>query len=304
MRQRAPLLLAAILIAGMAVPISTPFALLALLPIYLAGSRRMTAAGTVAVVGTMLVHDLVWDVSQPETSYLISAAFCIAAGASGMYTVARRTHAVRERELLAERAVAEERLRIARELHDAVGHDVSLMVVQAQALGATDERVREATDAIAERGRRTMAELHRTLKLLRTDGDESAARTPSAGLRDLDDLVDRARAAGVPLTVTVDGAPRELPPAVDQSAYRIVQEAVTNVVKHADRASTTIVLGYRPDALELTIADAGGGVPADDAAGHGLTGMRERAELFGGTLTAGPNGHGFEVRAVLPYEET
>ena len=100
----------------------------------------------------------------------------------------------------------------------------------------------------------------------------------------------------------MDGAPRALAPAVDQSAYRIVQEAVTNVVKHADRAQTTITLGYRPDALELTIADAGGGVPAGTS-GHGLVGMRERAALFGGTLTAGArDGQGFEVRAVLPYD--
>ena len=130
------------------------------------------------------------------------------------------------------------------------------MVVQAQALGATDERVREATDAIADLGRRTMADLHRTLRVLRGDED-GADRAPGAGLGDLDELVDRARAAGLPLTVVVDGAPRELAPAVDQSAYRIVQEAVTNVVKHADRAPTTITLGYGADALELTIADAG-----------------------------------------------
>ena len=299
MRQRAPLVLAAILIAGLAVPVDTPFALLALIPIYLGGSRRMAAGGTVAVIATMLVHDALWDSDQPTASYLATAALCIAAGALGMYAAARRSHAERERELLADRAVAEERLRIARELHDAVGHDVSLMVVQAQALGATDEGIREQTDAIAERGRRTMAELHRTLRLLRTD--DETERRPGSGLGDLDDLVDRARAAGVPLTVAVDGAPRDLPPSVDQSAYRIVQEAVTNVVKHADRAATTITLGYRPDALELTIADSGGGVPGDEP-GHGLTGMRERAELFGGTLTAGPRDGGFEVRVVLPYE--
>jgi signal transduction histidine kinase len=199
----------------------------------------------------------------------------------------------------ARRRSSEERLRIARELHDAVGHDVSLMVVQAQALGAAHEDVREATDAIADLGRRTMAGLHRTVRLLREEGED---RRPGTGLADLDELVDRARAAGVTLSVTVDGAPRELAPVVDQSAYRIVQEAVTNVVKLADRAQTTITLGYGSEALELTIADAGGGVPAGTP-GHGrLVGMRERAELFGGTLTAGPRNGGFEVRAVLPYE--
>jgi Histidine kinase len=118
----------------------------------------------------------------------------------GLYSGARRGHEQREREL-----------------HDAVGHDVSLMVVQAQALGASDERVCEATDEIADLGRRTMAELHRTVRLMRdNDGDED--RRPGGGLADLDELVDRARAAGVPLSVTVDGGPRALAPAVDQSA--------------------------------------------------------------------------------------
>ena len=297
---RARVALAVILIAGVAVPVNTPFALIALIPLYLSGSRLTTVVGTAAVGLAMAAHDLLWDTNEPFAAYVASLALCLVAGVFGMYRAGRRQHAERERELLADRAAAEERLRIARELHDAVGHDVSLMVVQAQALGASDERVREATDAIADLGRRTMADLHRTLRVLRGDGE--AERQPGAGLGDLDELVDRARAAGVPLTVVVEGAPRALAPAVDQSAYRIVQEAVTNVVKHADRAETTITLGYRPDALELTIADAGGGAVAG-APGHGLVGMHERAELFGGTLTAGDReGHGFEVRAVLPYD--
>jgi signal transduction histidine kinase len=292
--------LAVVLVAGVAIPVGTPFALIALVPLYYAaraGSWRTAVGGTAAVVAAVASQSLIWDSEQPATAYVATAALALAAAMLGLYTGGRRVHAQRERELLADRAAAEERLRIARELHDAVGHDVSLMVVQAQALGAAHESVREETDAIADLGRRTMAELHRTVQLLREQGDD---RRPG-GLADLDDLVDRARAAGVPLSVTVDGAPRELAPAVDQSAYRIVQEAVTNVVKHADRAETKITLGYGADALELTIADAGGGVPAS-APGHGLVGMRERAELFGGTLTAGPRNGGFEVHAVLPYE--
>jgi signal transduction histidine kinase len=298
MRQRGALL--AILFAGVALPFNTPFGLLALIPIYFARSRSMTIAGTVAVGIAMGAHDLIWGTDEPFAAYAASLALCVMAGALGMYSGARRAADARERELLAANAAAEERLRIARELHDAVGHDVSLMVVQAQALGATDESAREATDAIADLGRRTMADLHRTLRVLR--GDEDAERAPGAGLADLDELVELARSSGVPLTVVVDGAPRELPQLVDQSAYRIVQEAVTNVVKHADRAATTVTLGYRPDALELTIADDGEASVIDHR-GHGLVGMRERAELFGGTLDAGPrDGRGFEVRAVLPYE--
>ena len=300
---RALVTLAIVLVAGVAIPFSTPFALIALVPLYYAaraGSWRTAAGGTAAVVAAVASQSLIWGDDQPLTAYVATAALAITAAMLGLYSGARRSHAQRERELLADRAAAEERLRIARELHDAVGHDVSLMVVQAQALGASDERVREATDAIADLGRRTMAELHRTVRLLRDNGNDQDRR-PGSGLADLDELVERARAAGVPLSVTVDGAPRTLAPAVDQSAYRIVQEAVTNVVKHADRAETTITLGYGADALELTIADAGGGVPAGTP-GHGLVGMRERAELFGGTLSAGPRDGGFEVRAVLPYE--
>jgi signal transduction histidine kinase len=288
-------ILAAILIVGVGLPFSSPFALAALIPIYLARSRTMTIAGTVGVGAAIVAHDLVWGDWQPFEAYAVSLALCVTAGVFGMYSGARRAAAEREKELLAAAAANEERLRIARELHDAVGHDVSLMVVQAQALGAAHEDVRDETDAIADLGRRTMAELHRTLKLLRADD----ANAPG-GLADLDDLLDRVRAAGVPVTVAIDGPPRTLARGVDQSAYRIVQEAVTNVVKHADRAPTTITLAYRDDALELTILDAGGGAPGEG--GHGLVGMRERAELFGGTLTAGPrDGHGFEVRAILPY---
>jgi signal transduction histidine kinase len=330
-RGRARVALAVVLVA-VAVPVATPFALISLVPLYYAaraGSRRTAVVGTAAVVAAVAAQSLLWGDDQPPSTFVSVTALALAASALGLWSAARREHAAREGELLADRAAAEERLRIARELHDAVGHDVSLMVVQAQALGATVSRVREATDAIADRGRRTMAELHRSLRLLcengedgddnrrpgarladggddarrpgawRTDGDDG--RRPGVGLADLDGLVERARAAGVPLSVTVDGAPRALAPGVDQSAFRIVQEAVTNVVKHADRAETVITLGYGPAALELTIADAGGGVPAGTP-GHGLVGMRERAALFGGTLTAAAReGGGFEVRAVLPY---
>ena len=180
--------------------------------------------------------------------------------------------------------------------------------MQAQALGATadDERVREATDGIADLGRRAMTEMHRTLKLLRGDEQEPAALAPQPGLGELPELLERARTAGVGIELAVEGEPRPLAESVDLSAYRIVQEALTNVVKHAGPAHTTVTLGYRPDALELTIADSGNGATAPASpGGHGLVGMRERAAMFGGTLTAGPrDGRGFEVRASLPYGGT
>src|SRR5688500_7327408 len=173
----------------------------------------------------------------------------------------------RERELLAERAVAEERVRIAQELHDVVAHNVSLIVVQAQALGATvpDERVTVATDGIADLGRQAMAEMHRTLRLLRGGDRTAAERAPQPGLAELDGLLERARTAGLQVDLAVEGEPRPLAQSIDLSAFRIVQEALTNVLKHAGRASATVVLGYRAEALELTITDSGGAMPGAGA---------------------------------------
>jgi signal transduction histidine kinase len=196
-------------------------------------------------------------------------------------------------------------VRIAQELHDVVAHNVSLIVVQAQALAATvpGERVAAATADIANLGREAMAEMHRTLKLLRA-GDAKTGRAPQPGLAELDTLLERSRAAGLRVELAVEGDARQLAQSVDLSAFRILQEALTNVVKHAPRAHTTVLVGYRADALELTVTDSGNGTAVHEPApgGHGLVGMRERAALFGGTLTAGPRGEqGFEVHAVLPY---
>ena len=184
---------------------------------------------------------------------------------------------------------------------------MSLIVVQAQALGATvpDARVKEATTGIAELGRAAMSEMHRTLKLLRSRDHDGTALAPQPGLGDLDGLVERSRAAGLPIELAVEGDPRPVPQSVDLSAFRIVQEALTNVIKHAARAPTRVTVDYGADALELTIRDSVDPNAAPrprTAAGHGLIGMRERAALFGGTLSAGPcDGQGFEVRASLPY---
>ena len=148
--------------------------------------------------------------------------------------------------------------------------------------------------------------MHRTLRLLRGHADVPEL-APQPGLADLDDLLARSRAAGLDVDFAIEGAPRRLAQSVDLSAFRIVQEALTNVVKHAGRARTSVTVAYGPDALELTIVDSGdGGRRAGRKApgGHGLIGMRERAALFGGSLTAGPaEGRGFEVRASLPYDE-
>jgi signal transduction histidine kinase len=318
-RTRPFVALAAVLAVAVAAPVDAQFALPIAVLLYTIGSMRSweaTFAAASSVVATGLLYRLAGG--NLTTSDLLSTALlCAITGGVGLYIGSRRTsykalheraeRLQRERELLAERAVAQERLRIAQELHDVVAHNVSLIVVQAQALGATvaDDRVTAGTDAIAELGRQAMAEMHRTLRLMRAAGDDATGRQPQPGLADLDGLLERSRAAGLPIDLAIEGRPRPLPQGVDLSAYRILQEALTNVVKHAGRVPTTVTLGYRADALELTVTDSGPARPMTATpGGHGLVGMRERAALFGGTLTAAPrNGHGFQVQAVLPYGE-
>ena len=309
-REHPVAVLVALLAVGAAVPVDTPASLLALVPIYgIAAyrSRRGAAVAVLALGASVLVHELAYGgASGPVMSQTVSnTAIAAAAAALGVATAERRRSRERERVLLAEQTLTDERLRIARELHDAVGHDVSLMIVQAQALGATagDAAVKAATDAIAALGRHTMGEMSRTLKLLRHDGAEHA---PQPGLAALDEVLDAARVAGVSVALTLEGTPRPLEPALDASALRIVQEAVTNVVRHAGGAPARVIVRYRAAELELVIADEGTGNGAADGGGggHGLIGMRERAALFGGTLSAGrADGGGFEVRARLPYPD-
>ena len=304
-RRRAPFLaLGLITVAAIVPPVDGAYTLPMAVALYTIGSRRsweetMAATGAVVLVG--VIYRLAGGPEFQDGDLVGLALLCAVGSSIGLYVGSRRANTVVQRE----RAVADERLRIAQELHDVVAHNVSLIVVQAQALGATagDERVREATDGIADLGRQAMTEMHRTLKLLRGSEDDPAALAPQPGLGELRELIERARTAGVGVELAVEGEPRPLAQSVDLSAYRIVQEALTNVVKHAGRAHTTVTLGYRPDTLELTIADTGDTLPQASAGGHGLVGMRERAALFGGTLTAGPrDGRGFEVRASLPYD--
>ena len=305
LRRRRPLLtLALVAVATVLMPGDTSLPLPLMVALYTIGSLRswettIAAAGAVVIIAYGYLA--LGGPNFGAGDFLGVVVLCLVASGLGLYVGARRARTIAQRE----RAVAEERLRIAQELHDVVAHNVSLIVVQAQALGATagDERVREATDGIADLGRQAMTEMHRTLKLLRGTEDDPAALAPQPGLGELPELIERARTAGVGVELAVEGEPRPLAQSVDLSAYRIVQEALTNVVKHAGPAETTVTLGYRPDALELTIADTGGGSAAPAGpGGHGLVGMRERAAMFGGTLTAGPrDGRGFEVHASLPY---
>ena len=197
-------------------------------------------------------------------------------------------------------AVAEERRRIARELHDVVGHSVSLMVIGAQTLGGGDDReARLVGDSIASLGREAMAELARTLEQLRPD-EEAAARVPS--LAELPKLVEHARWAGLGAELRVEGSPRPVPDAVDLSGYRIVQEALTNVIRHAGARRASVTVRYRVDAIGLEVVDDGAGPgPGSPAPGRGLLGMCERTALAGGSLTYGKHpGGGFRVAALLP----
>jgi signal transduction histidine kinase len=225
----------------------------------------------------------------------------------GRMTFNRRRRVVRDRELAARDAVAAERAAIARELHDVVAHHMSVMVVQAGAARAVgDFDPAAASDALRQiesSGRTGLAEMRRLLGILKAE-DDGDGRTPQPGLADLGELLDAMRATGLAVEAVVEGSSRSLPPGVDLSAYRIVQEALTNALRHAGGASARVLVRYEPNALELEIADDGPG-PPDGAPtrGHGLIGMRERAQLFGGAFEAGPRpGGGFLVRARLPFE--
>ncbi len=212
--------------------------------------------------------------------------------------------AERERDLAAREAVVEERARIARELHDAIAHNVSMMVVQAGAerrvLDVESGTTREVLETIERIGRGALTEMRRLLGMLRNGSVDDLAPQPT--LDDLPRLVAQVREAGLPVELEVEGERRQLPVGIELSAYRIVQEALTNALKHAGEARASVHVRYAPDSLELEIVDDGAGASARvPSGGHGLLGMRERVALYGGRLDAGrrPSG-GFAVRVLLP----
>ena len=210
----------------------------------------------------------------------------------------------REREGKVRALVAEERTRIARELHDVVAHSVSVMVVQAQAgprLENDPQRTAATFESIESSGREALVELRRLLGILRTE-DKQLAVGPQPGLASLEGLIEQVRAAGLPVELRTEGDRAVLPPGLDLSAYRIIQEALTNTLKHAGPAHAQVVVRYSNAAVELEIVDNGLGAPsAVNGAGHGLIGMRERTALYGGRLEVGGRpGGGYSVRAQLP----
>lgn len=222
----------------------------------------------------------------------------------------------REREAQSKVAVAAERARIARELHDVVAHNVSVMVVQADGaayvLDAAPDQARKALETISGTGRQALAEMRRLLGVLRTgEPEESGEYVPQPDVEQLDDLIEQVRTSGLPVDFKVEGTPRPLPSGVELTAYRIVQEALTNTRKHGGpNTGASVRLVYFDDGLGLLVEDDGKGAPHElyeeggaDGQGHGLIGMRERVGMVGGTLDAGPRpGGGFRISVLLPLK--
>jgi signal transduction histidine kinase len=308
-------------------PIVTDAAIVVLLYTLAAYStRRNSVIGLgICLFGAAIeVLELRVPIPAPSTwewlllTYLLFAGPCLTAWVLGDSTRYRRAYYTnleeraarleRERDAHAQIAAAAERARIARELHDVVAHNVSVMVVQADgaayALGTDPARTRQALAAISATGRQALNEMRALLGVLRRGDDGGlAVLAPLPGLGQLDELLDQARAAGLPVTCSIEGTVRPLAAGTALTAYRIIQESLTNVRKHAGgMACADVVLRYSDTAIELKITDNGAGAAAAcDGAGHGLTGMSERAAMYGGSVQAGPRpGGGFEVTATLP----
>ena len=337
-RRRAPTLVLCVVVGGVMVGASfgepsdqAPLEgfLAALVAFYSVGAycerRRALLAGAIggsAIILADLAGGLLGNGGSADVGGWIALAIAWLVGrvlsrgrieARGLRERARRLE--REREEQARLAVAEERMRIARELHDAIAHSVSVMVVQAaaaqQVLPHSPERATDALVAIQDIGRQAVVELRRMLGILRAQG-ESPSLAPEPGVAALEDLVAQVREVGLPVELTVEGEAKPLSSGVDRSAYRIVQEALTNTLKHAGPATAEVTLTYGDRALEIDVLDDGlgasdghGGFGAPDrrGGGFGLAGMRERATLYGGALESGPRpGRGYALHASLPLE--
>ncbi|KMS75911.1 histidine kinase [Streptomyces viridochromogenes] len=291
--------------------------LIALYTLALLGSRRTAwtvgAASAVAITG---VYAATHSESLVAGASLLRLDFAIAATALGRTVRSRREnlaaarerveHAERTREEEARRRVTEERVRIARDLHDVVAHHITLVNAQAgvahHLMRANPEQAYEALAHIKDNSRAALDELRATVGLLRQPDDAPGARAPIPRLADLDTLVTGFEASGLSVSVTRTGGPSPLAPATDLTAYRIIQEALTNTHKHASASRASVVLDYGAHSLRVTVTDDGRpGAPKGAGTGHGLIGMHERATAIGGTVTAGPRPEGgFQVVAELP----
>jgi signal transduction histidine kinase len=249
-----------------------------------------------AFVATSLVFGILWTIA-----FALGRKFQEADEAKE-----RAARAEREREERARSAVTEERARIARELHDVVGHSVSVMTVQASAvrrlLRPEQQREREALLIVEQTGREALAEMRRMVGVLRRP-EEAPALAPQPSLEHLDQLVAKAREAGLAVELRVEGEPVQLAAGLDLTAYRLIQEGLTNSLKHARAQQAEVVVRYSDGHVELNVSDDGRGVGSGDGGGHGLVGMRERVSVYGGELEAGPRPEGgYRLRAKLPIE--
>jgi signal transduction histidine kinase len=306
-----------------------PVVVLPLYSVTVKYGRRQSLLALGAVMGAFVVAFAVAAISRPIPAGF-STAF-IMAGATWFVGDSIRTRRVYQRGLVeqeaerrrqevdrVQRSIVEERMDIARELHDVIAHSLSVIAIQSgvggYVLDSQPEEARSALAAIEETSRSALQELRRVLRVLRR-ADSDPERIPAPTLADLDALVGRVRGAGVPVVLQFRGGAPHLPQGLELSVYRIVQEALTNVVKHARSASTSVCLAYGADEMTVTVTNAalGAAVPVGTSNGraaddhrdrHGIIGMRERAAAFGGTLRAEPLADGgFEVRAWLPLSE-
>jgi len=301
---------------GRLVPFVGSLFLLGMAAAFMLGNLRdalQARVGVVVVVGGAAI--IVYNQPTHSASELVFIPLLFGIGWLGGFALRERVaqaeeaeeraaRAEREREAAARLAVAEERARIARELHDIVAHAVSVMVLQ---VGAVRHRLpdaladdSEALKGVEQTGRTALAEMRRLLAAMRRDGD-GVELAPHPGLDGLDSLAEEVGRAGLPVRLHVEGEPFPLPRGIDLSAYRIVQEGLTNALKHARASNADVTVRYEPDELQLEIRDDGEGSPTSDGLGHGLVGIRERVKIYGGDMTAGtaPQG-GFVLSTRLP----
>lgn len=302
---------------------SLPTAVLFL--VYANGAYARRLESFVGLATPPIALAIIWLSDSPDldgTGALLNVAIFTGAWLAGQAVRARQAAATARlaeaeeraevQRQLAARSIAEERLRLAQELHDVVAHSMSVIAVQAgMGVHVIDDKPAEAKralEAISQTSRTSLQEIRRILGVLR-DEDGERAHAPAPGLADLPRLVAEVRGAGIPVTLQVEGEPGGVPHGVELSVYRLVQEGLTNVLKHAGQASATVTVRYGPSEVDVEVLDDGRGAAAavvnGATGGHGLVGMRERVALWGGTLDAGPRaGGGYRVRARLPYGST
>jgi signal transduction histidine kinase len=298
------------------IPFAAGLFLLGMAVAFLLGNlpgARQAGIGLAIVVGSTAA--IVLNIPRPSAGQLVFISLVFALSWVAGFALRQRAEqaqvaelraaqAERARDAAARVAVAEERARIARELHDIVAHAVSVMVLQVGAVRhKLPEALAEDRDALRDverAGRTALAEMRRLLAAMRTEGDE-AELAPQPGLDGLDSLLEQIGRAGLPVQLRVDGDPFPLPRAIDLSAYRIVQEGLTNALKHAHASHAEVTIHYLPDHLQLDVRDDGQGTSASDGLGHGLVGVRERVKIYGGEMSAGTsNGGGFLLSTRLP----